>query len=616
MLSPSKDRLDYGEMLTPPGGFQLDFAVGTTYSLDLDALVGASIALGFAEETDTSLINNPVFLLEALRSTGDRIALFCEGGQIHLPGKVTPLYALLERVVFQITTRKKRSDSFYPSFHPKMWLIRYASETGDVLYRFAILSRNLTFDRSWDVAFSMDGKPVERTVSKNSPLTDFLDYLQKSLPKDSFGRGKAKQIRSMMRELPNIHFETGMKEFYDYDFIPTGIPGSDGRVRTITNYPVFLNYGAKKYAPGFDELFVMSPFLSKGVVRYLNRRNEFIRNSRQVLITRASSLGKLSREDCSRFQIYILKDNVVEGESYISEGAERVQKEDIHAKVYMTRRFADTDLYLGSLNASENAVSRNVEFMIRLRAKRRNLDIEKLEKSLFGEDPEGLENPFQQVSITDYEGLRDQGDGDDLEHVIKDLLRLRPSARVIPNDGYYDLIIHIEPLETEKNVTIRPLLSNKSASLAEEMIIPRLAIIALSEFYVVSVADENLSISRVVKIPTEGIPEDRDKEVVSSVVSDKASFYRYIAFLLGEDLILSSLEAGDMPADGTDGRFQVRHQELPPLYEKMLRTAALPDAKKKFAEIDYLLRSISKDGIVPEHFLELYETFRKVVEAK
>ena len=85
MLNPNNDRLDYGQILAPPVGYNLDFAVGTTYSLNLDALVGASLALGLSEETDSELMNNPVCLLEALRSTGDSLALFCEVGQIHMP---------------------------------------------------------------------------------------------------------------------------------------------------------------------------------------------------------------------------------------------------------------------------------------------------------------------------------------------------------------------------------------------------------------------------------------------------------------------------------------------------------------------------------------------------
>ena len=100
MLNPNNDRLDYGQILAPPAEYNLDFAVGTTYSLNLDALVGASLALGLSEETDSKLMNNPVCLLEALRSTGDKVALFCEGGQIHMPNRVTPLYILLEKMVF------------------------------------------------------------------------------------------------------------------------------------------------------------------------------------------------------------------------------------------------------------------------------------------------------------------------------------------------------------------------------------------------------------------------------------------------------------------------------------------------------------------------------------
>ena len=69
MLNPNNDRLDYGQVLAPPDKYRLDFAIGTTYSLDLDALVGACIALGLSEETDSDLMKNPICLLEALRAT-------------------------------------------------------------------------------------------------------------------------------------------------------------------------------------------------------------------------------------------------------------------------------------------------------------------------------------------------------------------------------------------------------------------------------------------------------------------------------------------------------------------------------------------------------------------
>jgi len=82
MLNPKNNRLDYGSILSPPLNYELDFAIGTTYSLDLDALVGASISLGLSVENEGDLYKNPIFLLEALRITGDKIALFCEKNQL------------------------------------------------------------------------------------------------------------------------------------------------------------------------------------------------------------------------------------------------------------------------------------------------------------------------------------------------------------------------------------------------------------------------------------------------------------------------------------------------------------------------------------------------------
>ena len=63
MLNPNNDRLDYGQVLAPPDKYRLDFAIGTTYSLDLDALVGACIALGLSEETDSDFVKADRYIL-------------------------------------------------------------------------------------------------------------------------------------------------------------------------------------------------------------------------------------------------------------------------------------------------------------------------------------------------------------------------------------------------------------------------------------------------------------------------------------------------------------------------------------------------------------------------
>ncbi len=55
MLNPKNNRLDYGSILSPPSNYEIDFSIGTTYSIDLDALVGASISIGLSQENDSDL---------------------------------------------------------------------------------------------------------------------------------------------------------------------------------------------------------------------------------------------------------------------------------------------------------------------------------------------------------------------------------------------------------------------------------------------------------------------------------------------------------------------------------------------------------------------------------
>jgi HKD family nuclease len=598
MLNPNQDRLDYGQVLTPPVGFHLDFAVGTTYSLDLDALVGACIALGLSEETDSALLNNPICLLEALRNTGDKVALFCEGGQIHLPSNVTPLYVLLEKMVFQISANKRRGISKYPSFHPKFWLLRYINDKKDVMYRVAVLSRNLTFDRSWDVTFCMDGWLTDEATGKNAPVCDFLSYLS------SYAGDKKNAIRKMARELSYVHFELESKEFYDYDFIPVGIKSTSGEYHNITNYPLFND--------SFHEVLIMSPFLSNGIIKDFNNRNPYINHSEYVLITRAMSLPKLKPADCGNFKIYTLKDAIVDGESLISEENAAILQQDIHAKIYMVRKHSDTDLYLGSLNASLNAISGNVEFMIRLRAKNRYLNLAKLTEQLFCGDEGDASNPFQRVSLTAAEAAEATDDPQSmLDGVVKELARNKPSAHVVNNGDTFEIQVHFAFFESSCQIWVSPLLSNKTAELRENIVFGGLTLTQLSEFYKITVSNGENSISRVLMIPTTGMPEDREKAIISGVINDKHCFYQYVAFLLGDDHMLSSLESMAVKTQGTAGT-TTQSYRLPALYEKMLQTAA--NNPQKLKEIEYLLKAVSDDGVIPEQFEQMYQTFRKVVK--
>ena len=613
MFNPNNDRLDYGQLLAPPAEYELDFAVGTTYSLDLDALVGASLSLSLSEETDSVLMNNPVCLLEALRDTGDKVALFCDSGQIRYPNHVNHLYILLEKMVFPVKVKKQRGMAAYPSFHPKMWLIRYKNRKKESRYRIIVLSRNLTFDRSWDMTCSMDGQPDESITDKNEPLCDFLRYLASQVPSNDNGRKKVRGIRSMIRELDHVNFrleDKDLKWFYDYSFIPNGIPGSNGKKYQIDQTPLFRNT--------FHEIVIISPFLSGDIIRSFNDRNKnsLIKNDRYLLITRGTSLDKLSPDDISNFadNIYAVKEKVSDGETAISEGTESVQRQDIHAKVYMIRKHTETDLYLGSLNASHNAVYGNVEFMLCLRTYRSNLNMDKMKDALFGKDPESQENPFEKIRLSE-KREPEEDKAHFMETVIRKISRSDPHA-VISEEDNGTCTAEVSFGMTDTNgyqISVQPLLSAQSAPLANHICFSGLTLLQISEFYVITVSDGETAVSRVLMISTDGLPQEREKAVVSSIVRDQNSFYRYIFFLLGEENVLSFLETEDLSGKGYYS-FGKQNHSIPALYERMLRTAAA--APEKFSGIEYLMKTISEDGVIPDEFRKLYDTFRKAVKKR
>ena len=166
MFKTDTDRLNYGEILKPPYGYTLNKAIGTTYSLDLEALTAIAISTGLVEDTDSKLTQNPIAMLNALQKVSERIIVFSEAGQIKLPNTKSPLCLLLEKMVVPVALPKAKGMNHYPAFHPKTWLMDYVNEEGEHSYRFVVMSRNLTFDRSWDISIEVNSSKRRRQERK------------------------------------------------------------------------------------------------------------------------------------------------------------------------------------------------------------------------------------------------------------------------------------------------------------------------------------------------------------------------------------------------------------------------------------------------------------------
>jgi hypothetical protein len=103
----------------------------------------------------------------------DRICLFCQAGRIHVPRAYQPLLTNLENSIIGVAPPNGSS------FHAKVWFLRYLCDDDTVTYRLLCLSRNMTFDRSWDTMLSLEGKLRERTLvfKRNHPLGEFVEAL-------------------------------------------------------------------------------------------------------------------------------------------------------------------------------------------------------------------------------------------------------------------------------------------------------------------------------------------------------------------------------------------------------------------------------------------------------
>lgn len=594
MFKPAIDRLDYSKMLTPPSGYETVFAVGATYSLDLDALVGISLALGLSESIDSALKDNPIYLLEALQKTADKVMIFCEGGQIKTPAKANALHILLEKMVFQVLLKNNKS------FHPKFWLVKYTNTDGETLYRCLVLSRNLTFDRSWDVAVCIEGtqKIDGRLTSghkQSQPIADFIKALSTLAKRGEINPAKKRKLFNLAEEILSVKFELNDKRFTDYCFLPVGIEGYD-----IEGTGLFNSY---------HELFIMSPFLSGSIIESFNDR-ALTSSQKNTLITRKSELPKLKPASVTKFNIYALKDIIVDGEETLSEGdssevVSEQQKQDIHAKMYLKTKYSDSELYLGSLNASNSACYGNVEFMVKLLGKKRYLNVDLFKQDVFGEIDK--DNPFEIVDLKAEDKLESTVE-DNLEKTIKDVCRLKSEANVLGGDGKYCLEVTFEKLPEFKSVYISPLLAKQEQPLTEKVMFTQLTMLQLSEFFIITAKSGDESVRRLLKIKTENMPETRESAIVNSIIKDKRGFIQYITFLLGDDYLVSMLQNSSL----ANSSFIYGNGEyIPALYEKMLKAAA--HSPQKFADIKRLMDMLADSKVIPKGFTELLEVFQRAV---
>ena len=559
MFDVANDRLSYGELLRPDVGYTLDFAVGTTYSLDLEALLGVPVSLGLLGDADAEQMRSPLYVLEAIRTSSDKIAIFCNAGGIKLPDKIQSVYSLLEESVFQVKLSRNSN------FHPKLWVLKYSNEAGKSYIKLLVLSRNLTFDSSIDLCVAMRGEVKHARRLKNKSLADILTFVGQYAK-----RAKQQQILSLAEDVMRVPTFEVEHPFEDYTFFPMGIP----------DYP---GSDTKLFEQKYD-LFAVSPFLSDNVVQQLTENA-----GQKILVTRKSSVTKRTMEAFDH--VFITKDILSDNEFG--------SKQDIHAKLYFTTTQDGNYLYIGSANASHNAFYRNVECLLRLKYKPNCIGMK-----TFTQDFLPSENcPYEELTY-----IPEIPPADPSQKLIDEALReavyALKRADVLSNGTAYSIQINAKELKTAEPVLIAPLQrQNLMTTLRPETVFDGLLLKEISEFFILRVQSQTL----VVKVDTRGIPKDRDQAIYRGIIDSKAKFMTYLSFVLSEspasftaetDLLDDVLLCGN----GRDGAGAATAA----IYEKMLRVFHQnPNRLKGIAD---MIRRLEPD-VVGEDFVQMYQQF-------
>jgi hypothetical protein len=607
MLEPQSRTLLL-DALKPPPEYRLDFAVGTTFTLDLVAMLVAPLAFALLDRSgpDGKLIADPLALLEALRRNADRFAVFCQAGRICVPKPDRLLLSYLERNVVEVKA------PYEGVFHPKVWVMRFVADDKPVFYRFVCASRNLTFDRSWDTALVLDGELVDRknAYAANHPLGDFLIALPR-LAVRQVPSGIKGRIEQLQEEVRKVDFQIP-DDFEAYGFWPLGIEG----------------YRASPFKGRIDRMLAVSPFVCPEGLRTLKKSaDDGIR-----LVARLDELEKLKPEalkDIEPVQVFSDEHTEDEASAEVPDGAldggADPELSGLHAKLYIADRGWNSRLWTGSANATAAALRRNVEFLVELHGKKSVCGIDAFLSEGAGQMgfASFLKAYVPGQPSAEEEAKRKVEETLDAVRLALGTLPLRLRVREEQGGAWrLDLVLAGKPPVLPEGIEVRawPITCRPDALArpvnwkAEPVVaFAPMTFEALTTFVAFEAALSGQTlvgpIQFALNLPAEGFPEDRAKRLLLKFLDSGEAILRYVQLLLDRP---SVAEDGKLPVfgaigggNGNWGNGQFTEALLEPLIRVLRQEPSrLDDVARLVAD---LREAGVKDGQLPAGFDQIWQ---------
>ena len=614
MLAPDA-RLTLLDALRPPAGYQLGRAVGTTFSLNLDAALTAPAA--FALHAVADAVNQrdvePLELLDSIRRHAGRYTVFFQAGQIPVPVQ-RRLFAYLEGSLVPVVAPGGGV------FHPKVWVLRFDTTDSPSTYRMLCASRNLTLDRSWDTILRLDAvdtvdeEPTRRF--DGSGLTRFL----RALPRLAVG-GLAKERREHIIELADAVAEVTWALPPQVDSgrcIPIGLAGSE-----LPPFPATA-----------DRLAVISPFLASGLLKQLPACE-----GRRVLVSRPDQLDACAAEARTGFdEIFALDPDASPVLDHVSPDDDRTESDrqtgslvtaddpgvpfdGLHAKVFVFDHDATATVLTGSANATTAAFGTNVEFVCELTGPRRALGVD----ALMAEPAKEIQTLRSFLVPHRFAEVDEADEGDDLDEDLLDSHRraiasVPITARATPTTGgLFDLEFTTEgpapALEAGIEWRCWPITLNDASAVPACGGQPLDARFTVSFEGITAFLGSELRLGDtftrfVLTAELVEAPDNRNTRLLRILLGDAERFLRYLLMLLSDEALEPDGLTDLLDAlEGTDSGDRHHAAASLPLLEALLRTLAHdPDRLDQVRRlIDDLRADPEGDALLPPGLVEIWE---------
>lgn len=599
MLHPQNNSLEYSTGIAPPDGFELKYAMGTTYSLDLEALLMIPIAMIYASHIEKVNGDLTYETISALSDVSKKIDIFCQKGNIKSPKQNNPLYSFWEDSIHEVVL-----DNAHKSFHPKVWVLQFANKQNEQRYKLFVSSKNLTQSGNWDIAYCTEGKLTNEIQVTSQPIVDFITYLvglcDIVLPKD------------FISNLAKVEFEKP-DNWNSQKFHPIGIP----------NYENTL---AKKK---FDELLVISPFIDATSVKLFSKNSD----SNLTLCSTQHALNEIDAQILNKanYQFNKTIETIGDNEEMFDGVDEHLLSQSLHAKIFIGKKGETISWNFGSANATSPALeARNIEFNVELACKLDYCSPKQILKQLIPnkrKDDTDIKLFELFIPSTKVISEEDKKKQTQLRNLVFELNNLTVYGKLEKTDNLIDYHLSIElktigieiapftiklkPLSCyhEKAKTLKP--SNYEILEFKNISLHNISQFVIWEIYHNGKVQKEFMTKMIIDIPI----EERRGKILKTLFDTREKLFKYISFLITNDEN-EAININEKFKEEKNGSKTLDTNNLNglPIYEKLLiASSRMPQKLNAISKLLENLSSTNDDGtdIISEEFKVFWAEFEK-----